>query len=63
MNSLKLSHLFLNTGAVLEYYDYLIFIFLAKILTQVFFPNLDQGNVTINLIFLGPEKLSYACPY
>ena len=51
MNSLKLSHLFLNTGAVLEYYDYLIFIFLAKILTQVFFPNLDQGNVTINFLF------------
>jgi len=47
----RLSRLFLNMGAVLEYYDYLTFVFLAKILAQVFFPHVEQGNVTINFLF------------
>lgn len=51
MNSIRLSRIFLNLGAILEYYDYLIFIFLAKILTDVFFPSIEQGNFTINFLF------------
>lgn len=51
MTSIRLSRLFLNLGAVLEYYDYLIFIFLAKILTSVFFPSIEQDNFAINFLF------------
>lgn len=51
MNRINLSRLFLNLGAVLEYYDYLIFIFLAKILIGIFFPTVEQGNFTINFLF------------
>jgi MFS family permease len=51
MNPTKFSRIFLNLGAVLEYYDYLIFIFLAKILITVFFPSIEQGNFTINFLF------------
>lgn len=51
MTSIRLSRLFLNLGAVLEYYDYLIFIFLAKILIGVFFPSIEQDDFAINFLF------------
>lgn len=42
---------FVNVGALLEYYDYLLFFILANILMQNFFPTTPKTSASLNFLF------------